>query len=220
VVMYDKLQQAILCDLYDTQTTGMPIRGTGHLASLSKSTTLHILFGSPGYKRFLSELNAFANSLDQPLEAVIPDQLFSAVLYRLTKENQNALSVAAEVFLQQLVQDASLDMVFGHAFFNDCKAINVLQLINSLNATVACLSITDVHRHSPCYAPHISGPLVTACGSCGVSFITFKEVADFPNLDNIPQSVIDGIKKKTYRTLQTNLSKSRRCHPNPSVFSL
>jgi len=184
---HEKLQRAILYDLYDTKTTGVPLVGSHQLVSITKSHTMHLLFGTD-YSRLLRELSAYAESISQSIDEFIPPQLLSAVLYRLYDNTFAQLSVAAEAFLISLVQD-STKLEFNSAFFDDRKTLDILPSLSTFHK-VTTLS-DHSHQAVPGFGPHLGGPFVTVCGSCGHEFLSYEEA-----LQPVDPKYIETIKKR------------------------
>jgi len=156
--------------------------------SITKSQTLNLLFGTD-FSRLIRELSAYAESISQSVEEFIPPQIITAVLYRLYDNTFSQLSVAAEAFLFSLVQD-STKLEFNAAFFDDRKILDILPSLSTFHK-VTTISTTDPHQAVPGFGPHLGGPFVTVCGSCGHEFLSYEEA-----LQPVDLKYVEAIKKR------------------------
>ena len=160
------LQLALESDLYNTSTTGIPIRNSRKYSNLTNSNTIKLLFDKDFLKdNILEPLTTYCDAIKVKLDTFIPSEPFLFILSHAINNLQN-VSIKPESFLVLLMKN----MDFKNIFWRRMNLVNV-QLHNDFKS-FSVFTKGDPHALPVKFSPvNLSGPAITSCTSCGTPFI-------------------------------------------------
>jgi hypothetical protein len=176
----NKMKYKLINDMFVTKY-GVPERGTARLVKINECKSLSCFIDDINEDKLMDNIKRMAKAMGVTEAALMPDIVFTEVLYNILKIDKCNLR------LDQFMTELQQNKYFNEAYYNILK-----ECLPHINADMFRHVLTKKHEIIPQFMSTLGPSLTTCC--CGESFMT-ELLGKECNLETIVQTCNENRKK-------------------------